>query len=62
MPGEFRLVKLVVENRGLAELLREDRRDLRDEIPLFPREGEGDTEASGRHTGGIESGLNSVNR
>ena len=46
-PRELRLVIFVVENRRLAESLREDARDLRDEVPLFPREGKGDPEPLG---------------
>ena len=47
--GELGFVVLVVEDRRLAEALRENVGDLGDEVPLFPGKGEGDAEAFGTH-------------
>src|SRR5262245_19886860 len=43
-------MKLVVEDRGFGEALRQNGRDLRDEVPFLPRKGEHDAKAFGAHT------------
>ena len=48
-PREFGFVILVVEDFAFAELSRQNSRDLRDIVPLFPRKGEGDAEPFGAY-------------
>lgn len=55
MPGELRLVILVVEDGILAETHSQDASHLLDEISFLPGKGEGNAEAGGAHEWNLDA-------